>query len=164
MKKTSYAAGGGVATAAVGTKAEEEEIKFKKLTPDAIMPTKANGFAAGYDMYSSESYVISPWSNCLVETGIGLTDVPLGTFFRLESRSGLCFNDKLVLVAGIIDSDYEGALKCCIFNFNDSAYHVRKGQKICQGIFLKTLKVGVQPVEILSDKKRGSQSFGSSGK
>ena len=158
-KKTSNAAGGSVAAAG-----RKEEIIFKKLIPEAIMPTKANASAAGFDMYSSKDYTVSPWSNCLIETGIGLKNVPSDTFYKLESRSGLAFTDKIVLVAGIIDADYEGSLKCLIFNFNDSAYHVRKGQKICQGIFLKTLTVGVQPVKILSNKKRGSQSFGSSGK
>ena len=54
----------------------EKKVNFKKVTPDAMLPTKATTLAAGFDFYSIDNYFIPPWSNCLVDTGIAVKNVP----------------------------------------------------------------------------------------
>jgi len=142
----------------------DDQVHFKKTVPGALVPTKATSLSAGYDFYSTDNYSIRPWGNCLIDTGIAVENIPPDCFLKLESRSGLCLNDKIALQAGVIDSDYTSSVKALLFNFNSAPYQITRGQKICQGIFLHTLGGRVQPVDILSEKPRANSGFGSSDK
>jgi len=148
-----------------GAPSERKGIKFKRLSTDAKIPTKATHLSAGFDFYSIDNYVIPPWENCLVDTGITVQNTPSGFFLKLESRSGLCLKEKIYLQGGVIDPDYNKAsIKAILFNFNSTAYEIEKGQKVCQGIFLKTFGGQIQSVRTLSKTKRGARGFGSSDK
>lgn len=142
----------------------KKEIRFKRLVPDAITPTKSHISSAGYDFYSLETAEINPWGKHCFDTGIAVRNIPHNSYLQLCSRSGLCLNNDINVAAGTIDSDYKSSIKVILFNLGGKPYQVEKGQKICQGIFLKTLGENVQPVKTLSEKTRGSNGFGSSDK
>ena len=66
--------------------------------------------------------------------------------------------------AGVIDQDYRGNVGVILFNFAESPFEVKKGdriaQLICERIFTPTLV----EVSQLNDTERGEGGFGSTGK
>ena len=53
------------------------KIRFKKLSPRAVVPTKAHASDAGFDMTSVEDVTIEPNSRYAINTGIAV-EIPLG--------------------------------------------------------------------------------------
>jgi dUTP pyrophosphatase len=66
----------------------ETILRFAKLTENAIAPTKATPYAAGYDLYSAYDYLIPPMDKVLALTDIQIA-VPEGCYGRVAPRSGL---------------------------------------------------------------------------
>ena len=70
-------------------------------------------------------------------------------YLSIFIRSGLAFKQGLMLAngTGIVDSDYynnpdnEGHIMIAYYNTADTPYHVEKGERIGQGIFMKYLTV-----------------------
>ena len=81
----------------------------------------------------------------------------------MYNKSGVCICVCL-LGAGVIDQDYRGNVGVILFNFAESPFEVKKGdriaQLICERIFTPTLV----EVSQLSDTERGEGGFGSTGK
>lgn len=104
-------------------------IRFHKLDPDAIIPTKNSG-DAGYDLYSLEDVFISPGERVLVKTGISVNLAELqeqrhcwpSRWFTpvglIRDRSGVSSKTGLKTMAGVIDRDYTGEIKVLIVNLN----------------------------------------------
>ncbi len=65
-------------------------LKFKLLSEDATLPTRATTGSAGLDLYASEETSISSGSRRVVKTDLSLA-VPMGTYARIAPRSGLAF-------------------------------------------------------------------------
>lgn len=128
--------------------------------PDSIIPTIATSGSAGYDLYSYEDIVIPKMSQVLIDTGIRSNFEP-GAVFILKSRSGLCSKFNITTEAGVIDSDYKGIIKVILRNFSSEDYHVKKGDKISQGIFVKLDERYYMSSEV--SKIRGDCGFGSTG-
>ena len=65
------------------------QIKIKKLTNTAIIPTRATQGSAGYDLYAdiAEPVIIAPGETKKIGTGVAITP-PDGTFGAIFSRSG----------------------------------------------------------------------------
>jgi dUTP pyrophosphatase len=84
-----------------------QKLFVKRLTPGCILPKKANKYAAGYDLYSSntEDLIIKAHSKELVPTGCALA-IPHGNYGRIAPRSGLAWKHHLDVGAGVIDSDF----------------------------------------------------------
>ena len=80
-----------------------EYLLVKKLSPDAILPVRKTKESAGYDIYSTDSVVIEPFSHKLISTGIAFT-VPYGTYGQLAPRSGISCKG-INVGAGVIDRD-----------------------------------------------------------
>jgi len=53
-------------------------LQVKKLSPHAKAPTRGSKFAAGYDIYASETQVVPARGKAMIGTGIAIA-VPLGT-------------------------------------------------------------------------------------
>lgn len=88
-------------------------VKFKKLYPDARLPTKGTAGAACYDLYSLEDCRLSP-SNGRVIVGTGIAaELPPRHVGLVCSRSGLAANDGISVLnaPGVIDEDYRGEIK-----------------------------------------------------
>ena len=68
-------------------------------------------------------------------------------FIIVRSSMGFKYNVRLVNQVGVIDSDYynnsdnEGHIFIKLHNQGNKDYIVKKGKKICQGIFTKYLTV-----------------------
>ena len=79
-------------------------LRIKKLSQQAITPTKGSRLVAGYDIYALKNVTILAERPMLVETGkaIGL---PKGTYGRLAARRGMASKQGIAVGGGIIDAD-----------------------------------------------------------
>ena len=100
-------------------------LSVKLLDPAAQLPTRRSVSAAGYDLYSSEYSVISPWSRKPINTGIAIA-FPSGLYARVAPRSGLalkCIN----VGAGVIEEDFRGPVKVVLINQSDTPFRINRG-------------------------------------
>ena len=116
----------------------EETLQIKRLTLDATLPTRASPGSVGYDLYSLNDLCIEPNSRDIVSTGVCAT-IPMGCYGRIAPRSGLTVKYGIHVGAGVIDPDYTGELKVCLFNLGSVPFEIKKGDKIAQLILEKCL-------------------------
>lgn len=139
-------------------------LKIKKLVPNAILPSRATPQSAGYDLYSSEGYVLLPGHRVVVSTGIQV-QLPPGVYGRIAPRSGLAVKHGLGVGAGVIDADYQGEIKVVLFNHDlRNNFVIRPGYRIAQLLleYVATPEVDeVQEFDTVTE--RGTGGFGSTG-
>ena len=138
------------------------EIKVQKLDKYARLPSKANQFDAGWDLYASEDGVIEPGQKELIGTQIAL-GIPDSYVGLIWDRSGMAAKKGIHRFAGVIDSGYRGEIKVCLWNSSDEYYVINRGDRIAQILFQPVPHFSLQEVENLSPTDRGSGGFGSSG-
>ena len=97
------------------------KLQFKKLGPNAQIPTKQSALAAGFDMYASEAKLIPKKDRLAVKTDIAVA-IPDGWYGRVASRSGLAFKFGIDVGAGVIDADYRGEIAILLFNHGDEDF------------------------------------------
>ncbi|KAK5282926.1 hypothetical protein LTR16_005624, partial [Cryomyces antarcticus] len=51
---------------------------------------------------------------------------------RIAPRSGLASKHSIDVGAGVIDCDYRGPVKVLLFNFSDTDFDVKAGERIAQ--------------------------------
>lgn len=135
---------------------------IKKIHQDAIVPVQKTHGAAGYDIHSVESITLKPGEKRNIKTGICI-EIPHGFVAILKDRSSMA-DKKIVLSAGVIDSDYRGEVSVILNNNSSSDYHIQTGDRIAQMLILRHEIRPFVEVQELSDTKRGSGGFGSTGK
>lgn len=137
-------------------------MNFTKLSENAFTPTRGSDYAAGLDLYSAYDYKILPFAkkNQLILTDIKL-EIPLGYYGRIASTSGLSLKKSIEVGAGVIDSDYRGNIGVILYNFGNSEFIIRKGDKIAQIIIEKITFPELVEVRNIPGTKRGHNGFGS---
>ena len=112
-------------------------IKFNKLKPDALIPTRSSAGSAGYDFYVYEDVTFYPGEYKLLSTEISV-DMPDGIHMQLHARSSLYPKRGFELpnAPGIIDSDYTDAIFIPLVNRNNIPVTLKKGERVAQGIFV----------------------------
>ena len=139
---------------------ELRHLRFKRLDPGSTLPTRGSSQAAGLDIFSIEEVVIEPKQRSLVRTGLAVA-IPEGYYGRVAPRSGLATQKGLDVLAGVIDSDYRGEVRCLLYNTGEEPIHLPAQSKICQLIIEKIITPAAVWVEELSNTDRGSGGFGS---
>ena len=137
-------------------------LRVKKLTQDATLPTRGSGGAVGYDLYSTEEVVVPPTHRALVGTGIAIV-LPVGVYGRVAPRSGLAVKYGIQVGAGVIDPDYTGEIKVVLFNHGDKDFEVKKGDRVAQLILERCETPEVEEVGAVEETERGAGGFGSTG-
>jgi dUTP pyrophosphatase len=138
------------------------KLLVKKLDPSAIIPTKANGSDAGYDLYALDGAIVEKNTHRLIKTGISMA-IPEGYVGLIWPRSGLAYKHGLDVFAGVIDSGYRGDIGVILFNSQYSSYGISKGDRIAQILIQKVEDFELLEVEDLDSTERNSGGFGSSG-
>ncbi len=142
------------------------DIKIKKLTEMAVMPTKAHSTDACFDIYAvlDKDIYILPGQSATIHTGFA-TDIPEGYFATVFPRSGMGINRHLRLSnsTGIIDSSYRGEWMVALHNDGEDTQIIHHGDRIAQFTILPVLDVVLQEVNELNETERGNGGFGSSG-
>lgn len=154
------------------------QVKFRRISPDAIVPTKAHASDSGFDLTAVSDPIISEDGYIEYETGIAVAP-PEGYYFELFPRSSISKYD-LVLAngVGIIDSAYRNSIKVRFkmpnrFSYQSSidspsvAFYPKakiygKGDKIAQIVLKKLESVVLTEVQELDQTDRGLGGFGSS--
>ena len=137
-------------------------LRFQQLDERAILPTRGSSFAAGLDICSIEDLVIGPRERATARTGLAMA-IPHGFYGRVAPRSGLAAKQGLDVLAGVIDSDYRGELRCVLYNTSDTAIVLPAGSKICQLIVEKIITPKAVWTNDLDETARGAGGFGSTG-
>jgi len=101
----------------------------------------------------------------LVATDLSIA-CPQGTYARIAPRSGLAYKKGIDVGAGVIDADYRGPLGVILFNFGDSVFEIKQGDRIAQLILEQIVLPDV--VECVDGDlpkvgERGVAGFGSTG-
>ena len=138
-------------------------LGIKKLSFDALLPTRGSICSVGYDLYSNCDGVIPTSERMLVSTGISVV-LPNGVYGRVAPRSGLAVKHGIQVGAGVIDPDYTGEVKVVLFNHGEKDFEVKKGDRIAQLILEKCETPLIEEISIVEDTERGSGGFGSTGK
>lgn len=146
-------------------------MRIKKLHPEAVLPTQGSAAAAGYDLYSVDTFCIEPGDTRLVHTGLAI-EIPEGFWGGIYARSGLATKKGLrpANCVGVIDSDYRGEIMVALHNDSSSIQHIDAGDRIAQLVFHQQWIISPdeegtiwQVVDDLSDTDRGEGGFGSTG-
>jgi dUTP pyrophosphatase len=142
--------------------AELRLLSFKRLDPKAVLPARGSSLAAGLDIYAIEELTIRPGERVLARTGLAVA-IPEGYYGRLAPRSGLATQKGLDTLAGVIDADYRGEIRCLLCNTGDETINLPAQSKICQLIIEKIITPTAVWADEISDTDRGSGGFGSTG-
>lgn len=139
-------------------------MKYKRLyktSPYLISPKNGN---AGYDLrahLTNGTIEIGPaWT--AISTGIAI-EIPEGYVGLIRGRSGLFFKHNVECFHGTIDACYRGKIFVsvrCLSNY----YTVLPYDRIAQLIIVPYFSEDVEIVDELSETRRGSNGFGSSGR
>ncbi len=142
-------------------------MKYKRLTDNAKVPTRADDGAAGYDLYGNNTYTIEIAPHRMVKIGTGICmEIPRGTFGGIFARSGLATKKGLRPAngVGVIDPSYRGELIVALYNDSNEPQYVEPGERIAQLVFLSFGTIlNWEEVDELSETERGDGGFGSSG-
>ena len=160
------------------------EIHFKKIRNNAVIPTRARKWDAGYDLYAAESLIIAPMERKVVPIGIQI-EIPAGYYGRIAPRSGIAVKDGIDVMAGVIDSGYRDEIGVVLVNLNlpqvlftnkndkraittssmfgdKNRFDIVEGDRIAQIIIEKCHYITWKEQEDLSETDRGG-GFGSTG-
>jgi len=132
-------------------------IKFKKLSPDAIVPTRKFKDDAGLDIYSLETVYIDTHSQAVLRTGIALAGAPESCVIQVWSKSGLDARLGLHVGAGIIDPNYRGEILVLLKNMTRHSVGISKGDAIAQLVIVPCMRPDVEIVETIEATERGGQ-------
>ena len=108
-------------------------LRFKKVHPDAVLPSYAHPSDAGMDLRSVDDLTLAPGQRALVHTGLVMLLPPLYEA-QVRPRSGLALKNGVTVLntPGTIDSGYRGEVGVILINLGQAAFDVRKGDKIAQ--------------------------------
>lgn len=140
-------------------------VKVKRIDKSLEVPEYKTKGAVGFDLTARVETVLNPFEVTLIPLNL-VVKVPKGYGLFLFSRSSVP-SKKGIMVAngvGVIDQDYSGEedeLKLSAINITKKKVVVEKGERICQGIFLKLSTVKFKEAKKMSNKSRGG--FGTTG-
>ena len=137
-------------------------LRFKRLDPRALLPTRGSSQSAGLDIYAIDDLIIGPAERVLARTGLAVA-IPEGYYGRIAPRSGLATQKGLDTLAGVVDSDYRGEILCLLYNAGEESIQLPAQSKICQLIIEKIITPAAVWADEITDTDRGSGGFGSTG-
>lgn len=136
------------------------------------LPTYATPHAAGMDLAAAipepETWSLAPGQRRLVPTGLVIA-VPDGFEGQVRPRSGLALRHGVTVLnaPGTIDSDYRGEVAVLLVNHGDTAFELRRGERIAQLLIAPVATCEWIPESTsaaLGETHRGAGGYGSTGK
>jgi len=141
------------------------KVKIINSSP-YLLPKYETVKSAGMDLMANidEAITLHPQQTKLIPTGIRI-ELPDGIEAQIRSRSGLAIKHGVVVInsPGTIDPDYRGEIMVGLKNTSDVPVVITQGMRVAQMIFSKFERVEWESVDELSETKRGSGGFGSTG-
>jgi dUTP pyrophosphatase len=129
-------------------------------------PFYATSHAAGADLRAAvnEDVVIEAGKHALIKTGF-IMALPDNYEAQIRPRSGMALKHGVTVLnsPGTIDADYRGEIGVILVNHGSKPFTVQRGDRIAQMIIAPFVQANFQQVPELSETKRGTGGFGSSG-
>jgi dUTP pyrophosphatase len=109
------------------------------------LPTYGTADAAGFDLAAAHDATIAPGEIALIRTGL-VIEAPPGHFLGIFARSSTPLKRGLMVAngVGIVDPDYAGPtdeIMIQVLNVTRADVHVRRGDRLAQGIVLPAPRV-----------------------
>jgi dUTP pyrophosphatase len=146
----------------------EIRVCFKRLRPNATVPTYAHGSAedAGLDLTycGSDTLELAPGARILCPTGIAI-QLPQGFEGQIRSRSGLAISRGLTVLnaPGTIDPGYRGEISVLLINLSNQQQKIEPGERVAQLVVAPYAGVHFEELEKLEQSERNQEGFGSTG-
>ena len=139
------------------------KVNFKRLHPDAILPTRATNGSVGYDLYALEDHLVPARVVELIGTGWAM-ELPYGWVGKIVPRSRMSENFIVANSPGTVDPDYRGEIKVMLVKRHSfGPAEIKAGTRIAQLLFQLVELPELVEVDELSETVRGEGSFGSTG-
>jgi dUTP pyrophosphatase len=140
----------------------EQQLKVKRLHPQAVLPSYAKPGDAGLDL--TAVYVKVDGDKLVYSTGIAI-ELPPGHVGMIFQRSSIYKYDlDLTNAVGIIDGGYTGEIKLVFRKTKDVGDFYMVGERIGQLVVVPIPFVKVEEYDELSPSERGEGGFGHTGK
>lgn len=145
------------------------QVRYKKLSAQAVTPRRATAGSAAYDLFCPADVYI-PNGRTVVLLGFAL-EMPPGTAAEVRPRSG--FSSKGMqgadgqrydadVLHGLIDSDYRGEVGVIVRNA-DGPFFIAAGTRLAQMEFRRAEAPDIEETAELNPSLRGTGGFGSTG-
>ncbi|KAG6496104.1 hypothetical protein ZIOFF_043952 [Zingiber officinale] len=141
---------------------QEDELLVKRISSLAQLPVRSPTGAAGYDISITHAQDIPAKDKSLLFTGLCI-QIPKNTYARIAPRSSAAIKG-IMIMGGVIDSDYRGEVKILAFNTTNKDIFLSKQECIAQIILERISTPIVKEVHNLEETSRGSEGFGSTTK
>lgn len=141
-------------------------LKIKKISKLAQLPTYATEGAAGMDLYAAneEPITLAPLERKLVPLGFTM-ELPTGYEAQIRPRSGMAIKRGITLsnCVGTVDEDYRGEVCVGLVNLSREDYTINAGDRIAQMVVAPVTKAVIIEADELAETLRGEGGFGSTG-
>lgn len=149
-------------------------MKIKFLSEGAVMPTKADVGAAGYDLYVPCDSLVHPGRNIIpLDFAMELDHTFEATIrprsgFSAKGMEGVLKNGKTTRVdadvlLGTIDETYRGNVGVIIKSYETEPFIITRGTRIAQMVISQCFMGDLELANELSETERGEGGFGHSG-
>jgi dUTP pyrophosphatase len=141
------------------------ELRFRRLRPEAELPSARHPGDAGLDLRSAVDAVVEPGERVMIPTGVAVA-IPEGHAGLVLPRSGLAAKHGLTMAnaPGLIDAGYRGEVICAAVNLDrETPVKVHVGDRIAQLVVVALPSVEPTWAEELPESERGGSGFGSTG-
>lgn len=130
------------------------------------IPNYETDGASGMDLKANidSPITLKPLERAIVKTGLFI-GLPQGFEAQVRPRSGLAAKKGITVLnsPGTVDADYRGEIGVILINLSNEDFVVNDGERIAQLVIAKHERISWQEVQILSETKRGTGGFGSTG-
>lgn len=142
-------------------------IQVKVISKSSFaLPERETEGSAGMDIRANiqKTIELRPLERLLIPTGIFI-EIPEGYECQVRPRSGLSIKKGITVInaPGTIDSDYRGEVKVPVINLSGEIQSIEPGERVAQLVFAEYAKAEWIKTEVLSESKRGTGGFGSTG-
>lgn len=146
------------------------DVRFKKMHPNAKIPTKAHDSDYCYDCYAVSCKKVAP---DVFKYGLGFAlqfndhkkHGAIAKSFSVRPRSSVWKTGMVLSNSfGVIDQNYTGEISVVFYHVNPELPRYRVGDKVCQICVETTFDIAFQEVDELDETSRGCGSYGSTGK
>ena len=113
---------------------------------DIQLPTRGSKVSAGYDFYLPCDITLQPNEKTCVWSDVKAY-MNEGEVLMLHVRSSIGIKKGLMLsnITGVIDADFynnpssDGNIGIALYNYSDKTVELKRGERICQGVFIPFL-------------------------
>jgi dUTP pyrophosphatase len=142
-----------------------DQVRVVLVDPSLPVPAYETTGAAAFDLYCRVTTRVPPRAVARIPANV-IVEVPDGYVLVVALRSSTPLRKRLLSPhgVGIIDRDFCGAedeIHVQVWNFGDSDVIVERGERIAQGLFVRSESLPRVAVERIERGSRGG--FGSTG-